>query len=109
MADFSASDINEAKKRVREMQNRAKSFVGENKNTSPVPQNENGDILNQNSVSNSENASNGGNAAFPMSGLFDSFGLNNSGDSSLILALILILSREKADNMLILALLYILL
>ena len=30
MADFSAADINEAKRRVREMQSRARAFVPDN-------------------------------------------------------------------------------
>ena len=34
MADFSAADINEAKRRVREMQSRARAFVPDNQNTS---------------------------------------------------------------------------
>ena len=112
MADFSAADINEAKRRVREMQSRARAFVPDNQNTAPPesPQ-EKSDAPQGSKPQNA--ADSGANAGpFGLSGLFESFGLggsNSSGDSSLILALILILSREKADNMLILALLYILL
>ena len=112
MADFSAADINEAKRRVREMQSRARAFVPDNQNTSSAePPQKNSDAPQRSKPQNSSDS--GGNGTpFGLPGLFESFGLggsNTSGDSSLILALILILSREKADNMLILALLYILL
>lgn len=96
MAQFSSSDINDAKMRVQEMHRRAKNYVDENsENNSPVivppsqndntkpPKNSNENI---NSKPDKED---------------DSF--------ALILALILVLSNEHADNMLILALLYILL
>ena len=111
MADFSAADINEAKRRVREMQSRARAFVPDNHTSSTEPPQKNSDAPQRSKPQNSSDS--GGNGTpFGLSGLFESFGLggsNTSGDSSLILALILILSREKADNMLILALLYILL
>ena len=92
MAEFSANDINEAKRRVRDMQSRARGFVydsggEEKKEPGEEKQSEN----------------NGAGLSDLFSNIF------SSGDSSLILALVLILSREKADNMLILALLYILL
>ena len=100
MADFSSSDINEAKRRVEEMRRRAKNIVDEpaekadSNNTEPPLKNAQQNTSSQN----------------PISSLLHSF-LGNDGDdsSALILALILILSKEKADNMLILALLYILL
>ena len=91
MAEFSYSDINDARRRVEEMRKRAQSYVGEeNKESAPQPETR-------------ENKPNSNN-------FFDLLGsLSANDDSALILALILILSREKADNMLILALLYILL
>ncbi|MFR5876981.1 MAG: hypothetical protein ACLUFN_10890 [Eubacterium sp.] len=104
MADVSASDINEAKKRVQQMRERSKVFVDDGQNaaepkeestkTEPPPKQGNG---------------HGGNSS---SGVFDILGSLFSGEDNskaIILALILILSHEKADNMLILALLYILL
>lgn len=89
MADFSANEINEARRRVQEMRERAKGFVDE-------PQPEPVEIKE---------------APNPLTnGVGDMInGLFSSSDSSIILALVLILSHEKADNMLILALLYILL
>ena len=96
--EFSSSDINEAKKRVQQMQERAKSFT-EHKSSQ---ENNKKEEKQKESESSSNNAF----------GLFDILGdLTSENDSSkgLILALILILAREKADNMLILALLYILL
>ena len=100
MADFSSSDINEAKRRVEEMSRRAKNIVDEpaekadSNHTEPPLKNAQQNTSSQN----------------PISSLLHSF-LGNDGDdsSALIIALILILSKEKADNMLILALLYILL
>ena len=91
MAEFSYSDISDAKRRVEEMRKKAQSYVGEDNNESAPPP----EIR--------ENKPNSNN-------FFDLLGsLSANDDSALILALILILSREKADNMLILALLYILL
>lgn len=88
MADYSSNEINDAKRRVEEMRQRAREYVD-----SP-PQQESPPTQNNTA---------------PLSFL-SSFGIDKLGnDSSLILALILILSREGADNMLILALLYILL
>lgn len=91
MSDFSPNDINDAKRRVEEMRRRAREFSEQEQNEvnpPPIkPQNDN-----------------------PLSSVLSSFGIGKmSDDSSLILAIILILSREGADSMLILALLYILL
>ncbi|MGN0522876.1 MAG: hypothetical protein ACI4IG_01215 [Eubacterium sp.] len=99
MADFSVSDIDEAKRRVQEMRNRAKSFVDQPVTPTPVSQPEHKSIASSPPIDKSLGSSENG----IMNGLF------NSSDSSLILALVMILSREGADNMLILALLYILL
>ena len=73
------SDIEGAKRRVEEMRRKAQVFSEEEKPAPPKPA---PDIIST---------------------------LTANDDSALILALILILSKEKADNMLILALLYILL
>lgn len=108
MAGFSSSEINDAKRRVWEMRERAKSFVED----APPQENNEEEIIeeqqNTNSNFDSNRAENSNSSDF-----FTHLGLNNidfsDSSSALVLALILILSREKADNMLILALLYILL
>lgn len=102
MADFSASDIDEAKRRVREMRNRAQNFV----NRSEETQNNSAPHQGQGQSDNAPNRERGGGSDFMASLFGDMF---KSDDSALILALVMILSREGADNMLILALLYILL
>ena len=92
----SSNDINEAKRRVREMQERAKSYT----QAEPAPQEKPVD------TPKAENES------APLFGGLDFLSnlmSDDGGSKGLILALILILSKEKADNMLILALLYILL
>lgn len=92
MSEYSANDINDARKRVEEMRQRARDIVdveGSDIKADTTPQQQN----------------RGG-----IGSILSSFGIDKiGGDSSLILALVLILSREGADNMLILALLYILL
>lgn len=113
MAGFSSSEINDAKRRVREMRERARSFVDENPQAQSVAE----EIMEdeQKDPHSKENSTGEGrtNESNIFNDLFSRFGLNNTdfsdGSSALVLALILILSREKADNMLILALLYILL
>lgn len=114
MSDFSPSEIEMAKKRVQEMKNRARQYID-----SPDIQDNSihfsNNVNNQNNKDN--NHSNAKKTPFEKenafnSNLFDKGFLHDllgSQDSSLILALVLILSREGADNMLILALLYILL
>lgn len=95
MEDYSTNDINEAKRRVREMRSKARDYVA------PAPPV-------QNEAPHKEN--NKEDTTVVNSGIGDLIsGIFKSGDSSLILAMVLILSHEKADNMLILALLYILL
>ncbi|MCC8073315.1 MAG: hypothetical protein LIO62_04240 [Clostridiales bacterium] len=98
MAYFSDADINEAKRRVREMQSKASKFMGDEE------QSEN--VINSINFHNIESEQ-------PRSRSDDS---SNSEESEkedksdlVILVLILLLSREGADNMLILALLYLLL
>lgn len=92
MADFSLNDIDEAKRRVQQMRNRARDFVED------APR----EIIaeEENSIQQEQHSDGIG-------GLISS--LFSSNDSSIILAIVLILAHEKADNMLILALLYILL
>lgn len=93
MPMFSERDINEAKKRVRDMQNRASHYIGDDtekklENKAEV----------KNNIPNCEPS--------PAESSDED---ENSKSSLMILALILILSKEGADNMLILALLYLLL
>lgn len=91
MPYFSEQDINEAKKRVNDMQKRAEKLKYQ-ENTS---ENENGEEekLKENVKKNESEIKEN----------------EEKDDSSLIiLALIMLLSREGADNMLILALLYLL-
>lgn len=100
MPQFSSSDINEAKRRVKEMQERARSYS--HSDEKPIPEKEH----------NSESTEAAGEKSASPFGIFDflsSLTSDDGGSKGIILALILILSKEKADNMLILALLYILL
>ena len=87
MATFSGEEINDAKRRVQEMHERARQYVQETAPPSSEPP-----------VKEPEP---------PPANTFDE--LFRGEDSALLLALILILSHEKADNHLIMALLYILL
>ncbi|MGN1420366.1 MAG: hypothetical protein ACI4XC_02475 [Eubacterium sp.] len=114
MPNFSESDINDAKRRVREMQNRANNFVSEE----PKRNNDGFNSQHQNRRQNINRAENNKNEKISKEGTEDSksgqnglLDLFGDGDKSqiIILALILVLSREGADNMLILALLYLLL
>lgn len=100
MSEFNSNDINDAKRRVEEMRKKANNYID-------TPQNE--DKTYQNSSSKSDNKNDS-----PLSFLSDLTGSlfsssGNDGSQGLILALILILSKEGADSKLILALLYILL
>lgn len=97
MNEFNSNDINDAKRRVEEMRKKANNYVDSN------PCNDNQDKTEKENKNES-----------PLSFLGDITGSLFSSslkDSSagLVLALILILSKEGADNKLILALLYILL
>lgn len=106
MAGFSSSEINDAKRRVREMRERAKSFVDDH----PSPEDVKEEVIEEEQKQNNQNQNS---RAESSNDFFSQLGLNHidfsDSSSALVLALILILSREKADNMLILALLYILL
>lgn len=99
MPDFSESDINEAKRRVFEMRNRASHFVDKNDNISSntgSPKTENRKTEQKRQIE-AENKSD------------NSSENDNDKSSFIILILILLLSEEGADNTLILALLYLLL
>lgn len=90
MPYFSENDINEAKRRVSDMQKRASRLTDEKEN-----ENKNNIDKKDESKANHEEP--------------DKASANEKDDSSLIiLALIMLLSHEGADNMLILALLYLL-
>lgn len=91
MPYFSEQDINEAKKRVSDMQKRANSLKNQEAEESDG-KNEKENIKENVAKIENEKTEN-----------------DEKDDSSLIiLALIMLLSREGADNMLILALLYLL-
>ena len=100
MSEFNSNDINDAKRRVEEMRKKANNYID-------TPQNEDKKFKNSSAKSDNKNDS-------PLSFLSDLTGSlfsssGNDGSQGLILALILILSKEGADSKLILALLYILL
>lgn len=100
MSEFNSNDINDAKRRVEEMRKKANNYID-------TPQNEDKTFKNSSVKSDNKNNS-------PLSFLSDLTGSlfsssGNDGSQGLILALILILSKEGADSKLILALLYILL
>ena len=99
MPDFSESDINEAKRRVFEMRNRASHFVDKNDNISsntgsPKTESRKAEQKRQIEAENKNDNSSEN---------------DNDKSSFIILILILLLSQEGADNTLILALLYLLL
>lgn len=100
MSEFNSNDINDAKRRVEEMRKKANNYID-------TTQNEDKNFKNSSAKSDNKNNS-------PLSFLSDLTGSlfsssGNDGSQGLILALILILSKEGADSKLILALLYILL
>ncbi len=102
MASFSSSEINDAKRRVQEMRRRAQDFVGDNDN--------NGNETKSFFEEPADNEKNQSNSKDKPENDVPKNDTDKKGSSfALILALILILSNEDADNMLILALLYILL
>lgn len=103
MPQFSEKDINEAKRRVREMQNRASQLIDDNTNSKV---NRNNTNVERNARSTAEKSKEN-NQKCEKEEPSD----KKSDDKSLaiILVLILILSNEGADNTLILALLYLLL
>lgn len=98
MAQFSEADINAAKRRVQEMRNRASRFTGE-ETPQPEPKRE------QTSRIKNKNTEN------PALSEKSDEKSDEEQDKSffIILALIMLLSKEGADNTLIMALLYLLL
>ncbi len=99
MPDFSESDINEAKRRVFEMRNRASHFVDKNDNISSNTGSPKTEIRNNEQKKQVEAENKNDNSSEN----------DNDKSSFIILILILLLSQEGADNTLILALLYLLL
>lgn len=98
MADYNSNDISDAKRRVEEMRKKAQGYVD-----TRVTEKE-ADTLRPDSSNQEPQPS-------FLTDVLGSLFSNQARDNSagLILALILILSKEGADNKLILALLYILL
>lgn len=110
MAEFNEADIEAAKRRVREMRNRASRFTAEE------PAGKSRAVHNENNSSRNNNAADEESpqpAEPPERKNTEELKENDEAvqDKSfvIILALILILSKEGADNKLILALLYLLL
>lgn len=112
MANFSEADINDAKRRVREMQNRANNFVSEpkrnNNDFNSFSQSKRNNTERKEEKHTNQKKSQQEEKEKGQKSILDLFA---DGDKSqlIILALIFVLSREGADNMLILALLYLLL
>lgn len=110
MADFSRSDIEEAKKRVREMQMRANSYIGADNSARNQNVNNNADNKKQ-----AEKQTQGSNRQaeqfFKEDKAKADKNENESGSDSnfIILMLVILLSHEGADHKLLLALLYLLL
>lgn len=112
MAEFNEADIEAAKRRVREMRSRASRFTAEE----PARQSRSVHNENNSRRNNSDNAADEASpqpAESPEHKNTEEIKENDEAvqDKSfvIILALILILSKEGADNKLILALLYLLL
>ncbi len=97
MADFLKSDIEEAKKRVREMQMRANSFIGADAAAAEAPIKEKNTESRQQPVKQTNDKDKQEKAE------------SESGSEFIILIILLLLSHEGADNKLLLALLYLLL
>lgn len=95
MPQFSERDINEAKRRVFEMQNRASHFVNERQETPPKPSQ-----THQKSKSEPQE---------PPKPEQEKEDLPQDKSFFVILAMLMLLSKEGADQTLILALLYLLL
>lgn len=101
MAQFDEREINEAKRRVWEMRNRASRFVEDTPRQSESNKTENAvpPVNNQPKKENTKNTQKDEKADE----------INDDKSFFVILALIMLLSKEGADNTLILALLYLLL
>lgn len=109
MKEFSNGQIEDAKKRVEQMRKKAQSYANNQNSNENNIENQSESIVNKTNV----NTENNFNLPFKLDNIFKSLGIGsndeNSKGSGIILALILVLLYEKADSMLILALLYILL
>ncbi len=95
MPQFSENDINEAKRRVWEMRNRASHFVDDRQETSPKDE----EKQQKTPPKQSE----------PLKPDREKEDLPQDKSFFVILAMLMLLSKEGADNTLILALLYLLL
>lgn len=110
MADFSRSDIEEAKKRVREMQMRANSYIGADNSAGNWNVNNNADNKKQ-----AEKQTHSGSHSLEQDfkeekAKTDENEKKSDSDSNfIILMLVILLSHEGADHKLLLALLYLLL
>lgn len=102
MPQFSDSEINEAKRRVREMRNKASRYIDANEEKPEESESP------QNTCENPKGVKGNIPSGNPLFSLFSS-GESGDGSSLIILILIMILSKEKADSTLIFALLYLLL
>lgn len=102
MAEYTNNDINDARRRVEEMRQKAKHYID-----SPIENVNQNTNTDENPKTKAQNSFDFGFIGDIFSSLFSS----NEDDNStpLLLALILILVKEGADSKLILALLYILL
>ena len=98
MADYNSNDISDAKRRVEEMRKKAQGYVD-----TRVTEKETDTLRPDRNVNEPQSSF----ITEVLGSLFSNQARDNS--AGLILALILILSKEGADNKLILALLYILL
>lgn len=115
MPEYTNNDINDARRRVEEMRRRARNYVNENNNNNNNTERnhtkKNNSPPKQSIADNSSQKSGGFDLGFVGDIISSLISNGNESDNStpLLLALILILTREGADNKLILALLYILL
>lgn len=109
MADFSRRDIEEAKKRVQEMQMRANSYIGAD-NTVQNHNSGNGDSTNR-TENNTQSSNTQPNRFAEDDKTKSEKNEKESGSDSnfIILMLVILLSHEGADSKLLLALLYLLL
>lgn len=106
MAEFNEADIEAAKRRVRDMRNRANRFTAEEtpRQSNTFQEKNNDNIINE---KNNQTAEASENKA--VEDIKENDDAMQDRSFVIILALILILSKEGADNKLILALLYLLL
>ncbi len=110
MADFSRSDIEEAKKRVREMQMRANSYIGADNSARNQSVNHNSDNKKQ-AEKKTQDSNRQAEQFFKedKAKAYENEKEPGSDSSFIILMLVILLSHEGADHKLLLALLYLLL